>query len=108
MKIGKMVGAGITALAGAALLITGAVTAPQPVVPRVAPAADRAAADPSYVLREWNGQLAVFRKGSTHPEMVYEDVAVAALPVQEQERLKQGIEVSDRSALNRLLEDYTS
>lgn len=63
---------------------------------------------PSYVVREWDGRLAVFIKGQTNPDMIYEDVAVASLPQAEQERLREGIEVPDRSALNRLLEDYTS
>lgn len=109
MKITKVIGAGVTALAGAALLVVGVTTAPSPETSRAAPATEKSVTvTESYMLRDWNGQLAVFRKGSTHPEMVYEDVTVTTLPAVEQERLKQGIEVPDRAALNRLLEDYTS
>lgn len=62
----------------------------------------------AYVVKEWDGKLAVFRQGETNPEMVYEDVAVMTLPPKEQERLREGIRLPDRASLNRLLEDYTS
>lgn len=62
----------------------------------------------AYVVKEWGGKLAVFRQGESHPEMVYEDVAVITLPPEEQKRLQEGIFLPDRASLNRLLEDYTS
>ena len=36
------------------------------------------------------------------------DVAIVSLPAEEQQRLAAGIPVSDKGALERLLEDYTS
>lgn len=36
------------------------------------------------------------------------DVAIVSLPAEEQQRLTAGIPVSDKGALERLLEDYTS
>ena len=62
----------------------------------------------AYVVKEWEGKLAVFRQGESNPEMVYEDVTVMTLPPEEQKRLQEGIRLSDRASLNRLLEDYTS
>lgn len=108
VKIGKTIGAGVTALAGAALLATGITTAPLPEARQTEPAGDTVTAAVTYILRDWNGQLAVFRKGSGNPDMVYEDVPVAALPPEERQRLQEGVEVLSRAELNRLLEDYTS
>lgn len=90
------------------LLVMVLIRAPQPSPAAVARTGEMTTGAPTYVVREWNGQLAVFEEGDTHPDMIYDDVAVSALPPEEQERLRQGIPVSDRAALNRLLEDYTS
>lgn len=55
----------------------------------------------------FDGKLAVFEGDSRFPMKLY-DVAIAALPQDEQTRLSAGIPVSDAGALERLLEDYTS
>ena len=55
----------------------------------------------------FDGKLAVFEGDSRFPMKLY-DVAIAALPQDEQARLSAGIPVSDAGALERLLEDYTS
>lgn len=106
MKIAKTIGAGITALVGVAVLLTGVTSAPTP--SHTAPAGDHVTVTARYVLRDWHGRLAVFREGSAAPEQVYDEVAVATLPPAEQQRLQQGVIVSDRVMLRRLLEDYTS
>lgn len=108
MKAGKTMAASVTALAGAALLAVGFTTAPLPQQDPAAPTADTVTAAQTYTLRAWNGRLAVFRTGKESPDTVYDEVAVAALPPQEQEKLQKGIEVPSRAALDKLLEDYTS
>ena len=100
VKLAKTIGAGITALAG--------VTAAPAPTTHAAPAGDQVTVAARYVLRDWQGRLAVFREGAAAPEQVYEDVAVATLPPAEQQRLRQGVIAPDRAALCRLLEDYTS
>ena len=107
VKLAKTIGAGITALAGVAVILAGVTAAPAPTT-HAAPAGDQVTVAARYVLRDWQGRLAVFREGAAAPEQVYEDVAVATLPPAEQQRLRQGVIASDRAALCRLLEDYTS
>lgn len=108
MKAGKSIAAGVTALAGAALLAVGFTTAPLPVQEQTAPAGDTVTAAQTFTVREWNGRLAVFRTGMSNPDTIYEDVAVASLPAEEQEKLSRGIEIKSRAELSKLLEDYTS
>lgn len=59
------------------------------------------------MLREWNGQIALFQGDSDEPAEVYE-VTVAALPEEEQERLREGIVIESEEALASLLDNYTS
>ena len=59
------------------------------------------------ILREWNGTLALFEGGNAEPSQVYE-VTVAALPSEEQERLRAGIPIESETMLDDLLENYTS
>lgn len=107
MNMQKILGAG-AAVCGTVLLVLALIQAPRPSSASAGGRMGTTTVSLSYVVQEWNGQLAVFIKGQTHPDMIYEDVAVSALPPEEQERLRQGITVPDRAALNRLLEDYTS
>lgn len=58
-------------------------------------------------LREWNGQIALFKGDDDEPAEVYE-VTVAALPEEEQERLHAGIVIEDDEMLAALLDNYTS
>ncbi len=59
------------------------------------------------MLREWNGQVALFEGDSDEPTEVYE-VTVAALPEEEQERLREGIVIESEETLALLLDNYTS
>lgn len=59
------------------------------------------------MLREWNGRLALFKGDATEPAEVYE-VTVAALPEEEQQRLREGIAVESEEMLAALLDNYTS
>ncbi|MGI5895036.1 MAG: hypothetical protein ACOX6P_10675 [Candidatus Merdivicinus sp.] len=60
-----------------------------------------------YILREYNGQLAVFAWGEETPRQVIE-LNVEMLPPYDQGLLRAGIEAADEQELARLLEDYTS
>lgn len=59
------------------------------------------------MLREWNGQIALFQGDSDEPAEVYE-VPVAALPLEEQDRLREGIVIENEEMLASLLDNYTS
>lgn len=59
------------------------------------------------MLREWNGQIALFEGDSDEPAEVYE-VTVGALPNEEQERLREGIVIESEEMLASLLDNYTS
>ena len=64
--------------------------------------------DPAgYVLRSYNGRLAIFQSGSESPEMIF-DVYTRLLPQADRERLESGISAPDYETLARLIEDYTS
>ena len=60
-----------------------------------------------YLLKEYEGRLAVFKKNSTEPDMVF-DLLIKMLPQYDQEQLKQGIYVKDYRELVDLIEDYIS
>ncbi len=59
------------------------------------------------LLREWNGQIALFEGDFNKPAEVYE-VTVAALPQEEQARLREGIVIESEEMLASLLDNYTS
>ncbi len=59
------------------------------------------------VLREWNGQIALFEENADEPIEVYE-VTVAALPEEEQQRLRAGIVIDGEEMLAALIDNYTS
>ena len=61
----------------------------------------------SYIISEYNGKIAVFKKLSAEPLFV-SDVYVSSLPQADKELLKEGIEVRTKKELNRLIEDYCS
>ena len=58
-------------------------------------------------LREWEGKIALFEGDATQPIEVYE-VAIASLPSEEQQRLRDGIIIENEDMLVTLLENYTS
>ncbi|MDD2362182.1 MAG: hypothetical protein PHH84_04400 [Oscillospiraceae bacterium] len=62
---------------------------------------------PMYMIGSWEDKLAVFAPPDTAPYQVY-DVYLSTLPEEEQQRIKNGIQVFDESTLTALLEDYTS
>ena len=58
-----------------------------------------------YTVIDENGRVAVLFNGA---EYLRTDTVVASLPKADQTKLKQGITVYDKAALQKLLEDYCS
>lgn len=61
----------------------------------------------TYIVREYDGMVAVFYNGQDKPFKIT-DRYVSALPQQDINDLKQGIEVDDEKKLRKLLEDLCS
>ncbi len=61
----------------------------------------------SYIVKDFNGNVAVFEVDSEKPFKVTE-VATNTLPKVDQEKLIEGIEVTSQKELNTLLEDLCS
>jgi hypothetical protein len=60
-----------------------------------------------YILKEYEGKLALFRENSTKPYKKLE-VDISTLTDLDKELVRQGIVVKTEKELNALLEDYTS
>lgn len=60
-----------------------------------------------YVLKEFNGKIAVFKKDDEVPHFIF-DVYINNLPTDDQKELVNGIYAKDDIELNRLIEDYSS
>lgn len=61
----------------------------------------------TYLLKAWNGAVALFVGDSGEPLTVY-DVSVQSLPEEEQLLLQAGIAVGSDEELQEILENYTS
>jgi hypothetical protein len=114
------------ALTGAALVIVMAASylvARPPGAPRLAsamesvsaaaPVSEPADADKAsrpeylYLIREYDGRVAVFPAGESEPELIL-DVQVKYLPDLDRRQMLEGIPVKDLDELALRLEDYTS
>lgn len=60
----------------------------------------------AYTVKEYNGKIAVFKRGNKEPERVIEDIFVRDLPTYDRELLTDGINARDEAEVNRILEDY--
>ena len=60
-----------------------------------------------YVIKEYNGKVAVFESGSQKPFRAT-CTDVSDLPIADREILKSGIRVNNQDELNSVLEDYCS
>lgn len=60
-----------------------------------------------YILKDYNGQIAVFEQGKTEPFKIT-DALTANLPQVDQDDIRQGITLNGKKELNRALEDYCS
>lgn len=73
------------------------------------PTEDSLHSEPSslkYTVREYNGQVAVFRDENTVPDRIL-DVYVITLPESDAERLKDGITAEGNDAIRSLVEDFS-
>lgn len=64
--------------------------------------------EPKYILKEYQGGIAVFSPNSNTPQREYSDVLVKALPEYDRALLKNGIKVFSDKQLQQLIEDYDS
>lgn len=71
------------------------------------PAAEQTTKYRTYVVREYDGVVAVFYSDSNKPIRVTQRY-IKALPEKDRAKLKKGIRVNDREQLRRLLEDLCS
>lgn len=69
--------------------------------------AEQATEYKTYVVREYDGMVAVFEKGNSTPLSVT-DTYVSSLPEGDRTGLKEGMEVNSEDKLRRLLEDLCS
>lgn len=61
----------------------------------------------SYLIKEYNGNIAVFKTGEDTPDQIYE-VPVETLPAADIQNLQSGIQVYNEQQLQTLIEDLTS
>lgn len=66
-----------------------------------------AAQEPVYILKAYDGKLAVYLEGESAPQKIY-DTFISALPEYDRALLSTGITVVGEEALARRIEDYTS
>ncbi|MGI5958137.1 MAG: hypothetical protein ACOX60_01825 [Massiliimalia sp.] len=60
-----------------------------------------------YLLKEYQGKIALYTSSNSKPEEVYE-IYLNILPEYDQKRLKEGIPVSDQAQLKTYLEEFDS
>ena len=60
-----------------------------------------------YIIREYDGRVAVFARGQSTPEMVL-DRLVHHLPTYDRLQLREGVPVFTKEELQERIEDYTS
>ena len=106
---------------GAALALgsrPGAVSAGEPASPAreappslsssaASPVSETGEEDQRYLIRDYNGRIAVFLEGMEEPELIF-DIYTKTLPELDQQQLSQGIVVVGYQRMTRLVEDYTS
>lgn len=64
-------------------------------------------ANSRYTVEEYQGKIAVFKDGEAVPYEIF-DTYVAVLPEHDRQLLKDGINVSSETELQKIIEDYTS
>lgn len=82
---------------------------PSELIPSSTPtvSASENSSDYPYLLRTYDGKLAVFTSDLVQPDMVF-DVYVRTLPVSDQKALEKGVRVETYEKLTALIEDYIS
>jgi len=80
------------------------VTRPRIFAPQQAPQRER---EYLYIIREYEGRVAVFGQDPDIPEMILE-MFVRHLPAYDQMQLREGVRVYSKQELDARIEDYTS
>lgn len=62
---------------------------------------------PLYTLSQYDGKLALFKRGYSMPVEIYE-VYLSSLPQDEQSKIKSGISAQTDEEILKIIEDYTS
>lgn len=62
---------------------------------------------PLYTLSQYDGKLALFKRGYSMPVEIYE-VYLSSLPQAEQSKIKSGISAQTDEEILKIIEDYTS
>ena len=70
-------------------------------------AAPQTEPDYLYIIKEYDGRVAVFARGERDPEMILERL-VHHLPTYDRIQLKEGVRVFTQEELQERIEDYTS
>ncbi len=60
-----------------------------------------------YILKDYNGRIAVFYQGSETPNEIFE-IYTRTLPPEDAEKIERGIEIDGLDELSEMLTDYTS
>lgn len=63
---------------------------------------------PLYILKEHNGNVAVFKYGQTRPIEIIDEIVFISLPEYDRQQLINGIFVYSEEELHRLIEDLES
>lgn len=92
-------------------LTLGAVSLLRPAAPAAPLSEELSAAaeqeDYQYLIKDFNGRIAVYAKGEKAPNMVF-DVYTNQLPKADEEALRDGVRVESYEALMLRIEDYIS
>lgn len=89
-------------MSSAAVIGTGTQEAPPPDTVDVA-----AAPEAGYVLRDWQGYIAVFEASGEVPKQIT-DIPTDTLNSVDREKLRRGVNAESREALLKLMEDFSS
>lgn len=74
---------------------------------KVTPPPETTSPSPLYTLSQYDGKLALFKRGYSMPVEIYE-VYLSSLPQAEQSKIKSGISAQTDEEILKIIEDYTS
>jgi hypothetical protein len=97
-----------TALAALALVSAVSAGAVSAAAKGIGQSAGFAGENTAYLLREYEGHVAIYYEGFDRTPAVVTEIEIAQLPLADQELLTEGLNVADREELLLLLEDLGS
>lgn len=74
---------------------------------KATPPPETTSPSPLYTLSQYDGKLALFKRGYSMPVEIYE-VYLSSLPQDEQSKIKSGISAQTDEEILKIIEDYTS